>query len=81
MEIKEETKQNIIVFVLIVFLAASLVAIKACRHNQCYDKGMYLDVPCPICNSNEVIDLGDDRGVCPDCGCDFEVLSASEVNN
>ena len=81
MEIKEETKQNIIVIVLIVLLAASLIAFKTFRHNQCYDKGMYLDVPCPICHSNEVIDLGDDRGFCPDCDCNFEVLSASEVNN
>lgn len=81
MEIKEETKQNIIVIILIVLLAASLIAFKTFQHNQCYDKGMYLDVPCPICHSNEVIDLGDDRGFCPDCDCNFEVLSASEVNN
>lgn len=39
----------------------------------------YIDEPCPVCYSNEVLDFGVDNttglthGHCPDCGCDFYV--------
>lgn len=79
MKIKEETKKSIECGIIVVLLAATFIGIMVYKHNQCYDKGMYLDVPCPICQSNEVINLGDERGVCPDCGCNFQTSFAIEV--
>jgi transcription elongation factor Elf1 len=72
-----KTKETITLSIIAVAAFIGVAAYSTYEHNQMVEKGVYIEDNCPLCGSNEVVNMGDDcngtKAHCPDCGADFSI--------